>query len=67
MSIDLSAKILYEIQQEIKGLINKGVAKTEAVLKADNDKEREEFAAMTESVQVLFNSVMNSNTIWRYH
>lgn len=50
MSIDLSAKILYEIQQEIKGLINKGVAKTEAVLKADNDKEREEFAAMTESV-----------------
>lgn len=67
MSIDLSAKILYEIQQEIKGLINKGVAKTEAVLKADNDKEREEFAAMTESVYVLFNSVMNSNTIWRYH
>lgn len=67
MSIDLSAKILYEIQQEIKGLINKGVAKTEAVLKAGNDKEREEFAAMTESVYALFNSVMNSNTIWRYH
>lgn len=50
MSIDLNAKTLYEIQQEIKGLINKGVAKTESVLKMEDEKAREEFANMTESV-----------------
>lgn len=64
MSIDLNAKTLYEIQQEIKGLINKGVAKTESVFKMEDEKAREEFANMTESVFIGYNGVMNRNTIW---
>lgn len=64
MSIDLNAKTLYEIQQEIKGLINKGVAKTESVFKMEDEKAREEFANMTESVFIGYNGVMNRNIIW---
>lgn len=50
MSYDLSAKILYEMQREIKELIKRGTAKVEGMFSSLDTQQQEETTNIVESV-----------------